>query len=275
MRTKSNNTYMLFGMGVLLVLVVLFVLATQMGWASTRYTCFEFVVGAFLDMLVIPRLAPITYTKYDEKTPKTSRILGTVITNAGTLYFILEIALAAVFISIDFGPLMRAMYIQAAVMIVYLSVVAFLVANPAESENEAPKTKTTGSAGGGEVISTERRDRMIKELRRIKPKATSKELANLTDQIIDQLVKSPATSYQSMDESDHQLAMLIGELEVRFKEHNDDMARECLQLCGIIIEQRNELYQKTNKRAHKKQTTSDKKPSGVRQGGAHKRKARK
>lgn len=267
MRTKSANTYLFFGIGVLLVLVILFVLSTLMGWASTRYTCFEFVVGAFLEMLVIPRIAPITYTKYDEKTPKTSRILGTVITNAGTLYFIIEIALAAIFIASDFGPLLRAMYIQAAVMIVYLSVVAFLVANPAESEDNTPKTKTMGSAGGGNVLSTERRDRMIKELRRIKPKAPSKELRDLTDQVIDQLVKSPATSYQSMDEADHQLAMLIGELEVRFGERNDDMARECLQLCSIIIEQRNDLYQKTNKRANKgkpAQAEQGKKRSGVR-----------
>lgn len=272
MKNKANN-YLFFGMGVLLVLVILFVVSIVMGWASTRYTCLEFVVGAFVEMLVIPRLAPITYTKYDEQTPKTSRIFGTTITNTGTIYFIIEIALAAIFINTNYGPLMRVMYIQAAVMIVYLAVVAFLVARPAEWEMGNSQAPTTGASGGGEVLSTERRDRMIKELRRIKPKAPNKELRDLTDQVLAQLQKSPTTSYQSMDESDHQLAMLIGELEVRFEEHNDDMARECLQLCSIIIEQRNDLYQKTNKRSHKGKSTNAEQPK--KQGGVRGRQARK
>lgn len=268
---NKENRYMTVGIAILLGLIALYLLAVTMGWATIHYLCLEFVIGAFTLMMVMPRLCPVQFTTYDEKTPTTSHIFGTVITNLGTLYFILEIAAAAVLIAVNYSPLTGAMYIQAALMVVYMSMLAFLAQHPAERSATTAngKTPTQGSAGAGAIISTSRRDLMMKELRSTRQNTNDPQIRQLIDQVLAALQKSPANSYQSMDEVDHQLAGLIGELGVRVQNGEKDMAVECLQLCTILVQQRNDLYKKTNKNQHKagkaERKAEEQKPkSGVR-----------
>lgn len=266
---NKENRYMTVGILILAALIALYLVAVAMGWASVRYVCLEFVVGAFTEMLVVPRLCPVEMTKYDENTPKTSRIFGTAITNTSTIYFFIEIIVAAVLITTEPTTLTGTMYIQAALMVVYLSMVAFLAAHPAErtGKDANGKTPTQGSAGAGEVLSTQRRDRMIAEVRKARKASSNPQISQLADHVIDELQKSPATSYKSMDEVDHQLAGLVGELGIRVQNGEKDMAVECLQLCDILIAQRNDLYAKTNKSVHKANKAKkeeDSKKSGVR-----------
>lgn len=254
-----------FGIIVLTILVALFFVSALAGFSSLQLICYSFMAAAFVESIAVPRLSPIKTSVYDESTPVTSYILGNRTTTLSTSYLLIEIIVAAVMLHFNFGRLTLAFYIQAAMMVAYLSLVAFVTSHPGKSEerHEAsdlnsdevePAHTSNRHADDSKPVSHERMGQLIKELLTIMPKTTDAETRKQLERLVDALKKCPPDSYESMNDVDMQMSALTAELGERVRNREWDMAKECVMLVLVLSNQRTALYNqilKANRKARK------------------------
>lgn len=267
-----DGRHVAFGIIVLTALVALFVLSVVAGFASIQLVCYSFMAAAFVESLAVPRLSPIKTSVYDESTPMTSYILGNRTTTLSTSYLLIEIIVAAIMLHFGFDRLTLAFYIQAAMMVAYLSLVAFVTAHPGKSEERIGAAERTADevepahtsnrhADDTKPVSHERMGQLVKELLAILPRTSDAETKKQIERLADALKKCPPDSYESMNDVDMQMSALIAELGERVKNGEWDMAKECVMLVLVLSNQRIALYNqivKANRKARKESKAAKK-----------------
>lgn len=250
----KDGRHIALGIVLLTALFFLYLIATMAGFASIRLICYSFMAVAFVESEAVPRLSPVKNTKYDDSTPITSFILGNRTTTLSTSYLLVEIVVAALMVHFDMQRLALAFYIQAAMMIVYLSLVVYLTAHPGKSEDAgavedetpedvAPAHSSNRHADDTAPISHDRVDNFLKGVRAALVNTKDPKLRRETNNLIEALKACPRDSYESMNDVDTQMAMLIGELGERVKADETDIALECVMLTRILCDQRTALYE--------------------------------
>jgi hypothetical protein len=247
---QKDTRHIAFGIVVLGMLIVLYVVASLLQIVSIVSICASFLVGAFVLALVVPRLSPVQTTKYDEGTPVTNYILGNRMTFLSYNYLFIEIIVAAVMIRTSFDRLTMGFYIQAALLIVYLSLVGYMTARPGtapvdgeDEPDQIPAARPVPNADDSRPIADDRPKIWINAVVKSQRDATDPKLKTHMKKVVTALRGCPQNSYESMNEVDYQINALVGELGYRVTEGKTDVAIECCQLICILIEQRTGLYQ--------------------------------
>lgn len=269
----KEGRHIAFGVVVLTILVALFLVSFVAGFVSIQLVCYSFMAAAFVEAMAIPRLSPIKTSKYDEATPVTSYILGNRTTSISMSYLFIEIIVAAVMVHFNMGRITLAFYIQAAMMIAYLSLIGFVTSHPGKSEERRDVTKETPDdvapaksgnrhADDSKPVSHERVGEFLKGLHAALANTKDPEVRKQINKLIEALKKCPPDSYESMNEVDTQIMALIGELGERVKADENDIAKECVMLVMVLSNQRTALYNKIikqNRQARKDQKKAGKK----------------
>ena len=246
---QKDTRHIALGIVVLGVLIVVFVVTSILHLVSIVSICASFLVGAFVLALAVPRLSPVQTTKYDEGTPVTSYVLGNRMTFLSYNYLFLEVIVAAVMIRTSFDQLTMGYYIQAALLVVYLSLVGYITARPGTaavdgeaSSGQVPAARPVPNADDSRPIADDRPRIWIDAVVQSERAARDPELKTNIKKVVSALRACPQNSYESMNEVDYQINALVGELGYRVKEGKLDVAIECCQLICILIEQRTGLY---------------------------------
>ncbi len=252
--SAKENRHITAGVWTLVILVVLYIIMRVAGIATPQLVCLSFIAASIVLMIIVPRLSPVKTTTYDDRSPITSYLLGGRISSTSTNYMLIEIVVSSLILY--FKPawsLNMVFYLQAAMLIIYLSFISYFTARPSKTETTksveeltsddvVPATTGMRKADDSTPMASDNMKKIAAEAKKSLHLTDDAELRSRIQLAIRALENSPADSYESMSQVDYQLACLASELVERCRRKERSEAIECCDLIVVLSEQRTALH---------------------------------
>lgn len=228
------------GMAFLVAIFAIFIFFNLTGLGTAATVSYAFIVFGFVAMCLMPRYLPKDEAA-DAAMPTTTKFLGGSSTRITTTYFLIELVVAACFISLwNSETMLFAFFVQTGLFVVYLSY-AIYQSNTATKNTPEARAQTRAQTRG-KSRGVQKMPQILSQARGLEARAKGTRYEKVAHSIAVKLTHGPKESFEGTLDLEEQIAGFLFEFDTLLKEQGDaELMDDCARLLPALIDQRNEL----------------------------------